>query len=230
MESWPHADKHVPASDYDLLAADISKVTLEDREPPVWEDTNRGRTNVLLATLSYNEGARYAEYVNDGSCNAWMKEAWKHPKKVLSKHRSMITGQRMEEWKADTSYLPKEAQALLAFGDCDGGRAASLFQIHADDFAGGIVILAPEAGEWANTADYHGDPANIWYTVHNEDLIRDRTLAVRLALHMARKSIQNHNRLCGYTGEGRTCPKGEIRLLMAESYSRKHPYAPTITE
>jgi hypothetical protein len=84
--------------------------------------------------------------------------------------------------------------------------------------------------DWANAVDYRGDPSYILATVHGEDLTSNRQLAVRVALHMARKSIRNGNRLCAYTGETVECPKGEIRRLMAENYSRKNPFSLTIPE
>jgi hypothetical protein len=239
MNSWPHADVHVPTADYDSIASDIATVVLDSREPPIWkDDDSKAKTAIQMAALGYNEGARYAQYVDDGSCDTWMNEAWNHAKKV-SIGISEFSGRTITRAEPDLSVLPEDAQKLLAFGDCDGGRARSIFQIHADDFPGGLIIVETDYEEqihpehhidWMNALDYHGDSSFVMAKVHGEDLTNNRQLAVRVALHMARKSIHSGRRLCSYTGETVECPKGEIRRLMAESYSRKHPFVLAIPE
>jgi hypothetical protein len=67
MQGWTPAVKieTVPLED---LAADIAAVAAADK--PAWPgDTTGRRTAVLLAGLAYFEGARFAKYVDDGTCN-----------------------------------------------------------------------------------------------------------------------------------------------------------------
>jgi hypothetical protein len=223
MNAWPHANSAVETVSYDAVASDIARVVSRDSEPPIWDsDVDKTRTAALLVSLAYNEGARFAKYVDDGSCNEWMHQAWFHPKMVSTGVVSQFSGKMLTRAMANKAILPAEAQKMLAFGDCDGGRARSLFQIHADDFSGGLAVLRPEAGEWMNAIDFHGNPDDLLFKVHGEDLTQDRQKAVTTALHMARKSIRAGRGLCGYTGEQGGCPKGEIRLSMADGYSRKH--------
>ena len=106
VSSWPHAK--IPAVAPEELARDIADVALENS--PAWDDDiNANRSAVLLASLAYWEGARFAAYVDDQSVNRWMRE-----------HRS---GKR----------LSAEAARLLHFGNADGGYAYSLWQIHPFD-------------------------------------------------------------------------------------------------
>lgn len=89
MQSW--APARIPSVDLSALATDIATVS----------DTPRDA--VLLASLAYFEGARFASYVDDGSCNDF---AW----------RASASGRRLME----------------VGGACDGGRAFTLWQIHPD--------------------------------------------------------------------------------------------------
>lgn len=94
MDAWPHATV-LPSVDYDEVAEDIAAAVLEDPSDQPWEDA------VMLASLGWWEGARYAQYVDDHRCND-------------------LT------WRAQ-----KENAALLHHGGtCDGGLAWSLWQIH----------------------------------------------------------------------------------------------------
>lgn len=98
MMKWtPAAVPAVPAED---VAQDIAQaVVLEGSVAELGEKKTAG----LLASLAYWEGARFARYVDDGSCNAWQA--------------------------GRLGLLTQEAKKLLAYGHCDHGRAFSLWQI-----------------------------------------------------------------------------------------------------
>jgi hypothetical protein len=109
IRSWPPA--RIPMVDLTDLAGDIASVTLS--ETRVWPDDESGaRTAVLLAALAYFEGARFAEYVDDGRCQEWGYAAF---------HKRPVSA---------------EARKFLSFGPCDGGNAQSLWQVHAGEFEG----------------------------------------------------------------------------------------------
>jgi hypothetical protein len=88
MNDWPHALAKVPAVPYEDIADSILGATSDAKDA------------VLLAALGYFEGARYAQYVDDGSCNdpVWLRT--------------------------------KEGNRLSHWGMCDGGNAYTIFQIH----------------------------------------------------------------------------------------------------
>jgi hypothetical protein len=113
----------------------------------------------------------------------------------------------------------KEIRALMSVtGDCDGGIAWSLWQIHAFG-----VVLTPD-GEWKYAWDDHANPGQKSLT--GADLIADRKLAARVAMAMVRKSLRlSGGTLCGYSGEPGPCPKAAQRQQFAESWLRKHPFA-----
>jgi hypothetical protein len=103
----------------------------------------------------------------------------------------------------------------LRSGDCDQGIAVSIFQIHA---YGGIALT--EDGGWVGAWGAKGRP--LYY---GKDLLADRRLAVRVALHIARASIRRSGTLCGYSGENEDgCPKARARLSFASAYSKTHPF------
>jgi hypothetical protein len=100
-------------------------------------------------------------------------------------------------------------------GTCDNGRAFSIFQIQPGRG------LALQNGEWT------------WWTkrstglrIVGEDLLRDRRLATRVALHMARQSMTATRSLCVYSGE--PCkglhPNADARLMKALSWVKAHPF------
>jgi hypothetical protein len=102
---------------------------------------------------------------------------------------------------------------------CDGSAAWSLWQLH-DGFStphGWDHGLAFDGDGWVyDSKGYRG-----------RDLVRDRKLAARMALHFARKSLKASGTLCGYTGEpkGSGCPKAKARRDLAHAYFVSHPFA-----
>jgi hypothetical protein len=101
---------------------------------------------------------------------------------------------------------------------CDGSSAWSLWQLH-DGFAtprGWSHGLAFDGDGWRyDSMGYKG-----------RDLVRDRKVAARMALHFARKSLKASGTLCGYTGEPARsgCPKAKARRDLARSYFVAHPF------
>ena len=89
MNDWPPAI--IPSVPYRDVAESIATVTSDPGDA------------VLLASLGYFEGARYAQYVDDGSCNdaKWVKSP--------------------------------EGARLMHWGPCDHGLAHSIWQIHPQD-------------------------------------------------------------------------------------------------
>ena len=106
-------------------------------------------------------------------------------------------------------------RSVLAAGDCDGGRAYSLWQIHAGT---GLVLVA--GGGYAYRGQADGQ------LVTGQNMIDDRKVAARAALHILRSSVRRGGGLCEYTGEKGQCPKAKMRLEKAERYLRAHPYQP----
>jgi len=124
VSRWtPAGIPHVPLED---LTRDIAEVTVA--EGPAWpvsDEDGMGKahrhTAVLLATLAYWEGARFAAYVDDLSCNGWM--ALRHAGKPV----------------------PPEGKRLLEFGNCGGGKAYSLWQVETHDLQDGddVHVFGP---------------------------------------------------------------------------------------
>lgn len=188
MNGWTHAVPQVPTADYVSVATDIAEVA---KTP---EDA------VLLAAIGYWEGSRYAEYVDTHACNVWMAEAKTHGRTVADPKSGILT--RI----ANKGALPREAQKLLAYGDCDGGEAYSLFQIH------------PVADR---AAPVHADCAL-------ETITASRKNAAKCALELAQQSIRYTGDLSSYTGEwgAATHPASDKRLAFAKRALIKHPFQP----
>jgi hypothetical protein len=107
---------------------------------------------------------------------------------------------------------------MLRNGDCDGGKAYSLWQIHP---GAGLVLVA--SGGYASLP-YAGPSLGV--EVRAKDLTSDRAVAARTALHILRQSFSEKRGMCGYTGESGECPKGKVRLQKAASYYKEHAYRP----
>ena len=192
------------SASYKDVAHDIATVVLDPQEPPIWKnDKMKARTAVLLVSLAYNETSFHA-YVDDGRCND-------------VKWRSTSEG----------------AKTMKIGGNCDGGHARSMWQLH---MSGGIVIVPVnyddeskdvDRREWCYSYQCSEDDGKV---VDPKQVIENRQDAIRIALHMVRRSIRNHVGLCQFTGESDVCPKGEVRLQWAEGpkgYSKFHPYSPS---
>jgi hypothetical protein len=176
MNSWPKAS--IPAADYASVAEDITSACLVNPSSDPHEDA------VVLAALAYWEGARFASYVDECLCNdpGWREEGFDDSPHVRGK-ASFTAGHLMH-----------------IGGDCDGGRARSLWQIHAD----GIQL--------------DGQP------VLGADLCASREHAAWVALRLARKDPT----LCSYSGEDPAsgCPKAEQRVTFAKRALASHPFTP----
>jgi hypothetical protein len=155
-------------------------------EPPAFEgDESRARTAILLASIALFEGSHYRRYVDEGRCNDIA-------------------------WRATS-----EGKNQMLAGDCDGGAAATLWQIHADV---GLVLYDDER-EWVYASQDRGA-----FAYSQAAIIADRKKAARVALHLVRRSLRRGAGLCQYTGELGPCPKGHARLRVATSWAAKHPF------
>lgn len=193
---------------YASIASDIVTVVRSER-PAFPSDENRSRTAVLVATVAFYEAA-FMGYVDQGLCNDWK---WRHP---------TTTGPG-----AVSVDEVKQRMGILKAGSCDGGWAFSMWQIHPFDSSWheGMVLL-DDAHEWSFASYVHdGEDRPI---ILGKDMIADRRVAARMALHMLRRSLgaQGAGNLCGYTGETQSCWKGALRQNFASDWSAKHPFVP----
>lgn len=197
MREWAPAanqpDQDV--SNYESIAADIATGALAREEPPFWkDDTNRGKTALLVCSIGYWEG-HFWKFVDDGRCNS--------PKWLKSKEGLHLTG-------------PKAT--------CDGGHAYSIFQIHADRGGIALHYEQDDDGDLMGTGyGYHYDvPEEPFVT--GRDMVFDRKTAVRAVMHMLRPAVAANNNLCEYTGETRPCKKGKERLEWMTKWWASHPF------
>jgi hypothetical protein len=193
MQDWPKS-VHVPAVAYEDVALSIAQAvdsSPQDGWPAPW-NTREARA-VLLASLGYFEGARYAEYVDDGTCNRMMKRAWDAALEESTGALSVITGRPMTRKRhPNLAVLTADERKLLRMGTCDNGLAVSIFQIHA--------------------ADLHL-PA---------DKLADRTQAAIAALAIAKRTIAGGLCGYSGEAYPE-CPKAHVRLQLALEGLRKHP-------
>ena len=192
MRSWPKGSKELPTADLNDIASDVAAAVLSEPEtvelatgkscdmvrdsgrcfwPNGW--SSDGDKAVLLASLAYYEGSRFAEYVDASRCTD-------------------------KEWRK------VHAHAMRIGGECDGGYAHTLWQIHP-------FRPAPTA--------------TIYPVCDVSDVDTSRFGAARCALEIARKSISGRDNLTLYTGENDyDHPKADERLNFARETIRKHPY------
>lgn len=104
--------------------------------------------------------------------------------------------------------------------ECDSKAAWSMWQIHVGK---GIWLTADGITSMGGTG-----PA-----ITGPDLIKDRKLAVRVALHIMRMSFHARIGLCGYSGEkyregepDNGCPLAAKRVAGARDFFKEHTYAP----
>src|SRR5512135_352584 len=202
LEAMKSAVTPIPgrSASYEDIAHDIATVVLDPTEPPMWRsDTTRARTAIMLVSIAFHETS-FLAYVDDGRCN--------DPK-----------------WRAS-----EEGRKIMAnAGYCDGGIARSIWQVHTD--FGGIYIIPANYDDDSRDIDRrewtYANQTPSGGTLVTSDQMKDRKSACRVALHIARRSIRNGARLCQFTGESGSCPKGDIRYDWAEGlrgYSRRHPF------
>lgn len=212
--NWTPAVKQVPAVAPGEVAWDIARAVVHEPEDPgrcptvkatdgrkrcLWGAAGWNSDHakaVLLAAVGYWEGARYAKNVDDGSCNDPV-------------------------WRAD----PANAPLIHITGNCDGGRAHSIFQI------------------WPRVGSVHDSPIN---ASCDKDAVAVRYTAARCALQILRMSMMQSGDLTGYTGEqpplswkeqamrslgldtgeGSWKQKATVRLEFARKALKKHPFVP----
>jgi hypothetical protein len=151
----------------DSIAQDVAAVVLADHEERAFPDDENGQQTGLLLL-------------------------------ALAHHE---TGRSWATWIDDGSCNnPAWREAhwlLLRHGDCDGGHAWGMWQVHApgnDDTVGRGYVL-------------------------------DRKAGIRAALLIARASLKSGARLCHYSGEAFPhCRLADTRLETAQSWITRFPY------
>ena len=203
MRTWNKGPMAGSATHLEDIANDIAIVA--QREPRIWKDSDGSREAILLARVAWFE-TRFRDYVDSGDCNRWATEAYKK------------TG------SLNFRFLPQAAQRDMQLGDCDGGNATSIWQVH---FGDGIFVHdKPDAARRWWHMGLSGDAGAV--PVTKDVAIANRQQAARVALAMMRQSIQNGAGLMGYVGgEGPDrLEKARQRLDSAVAWSAKHPYTP----
>lgn len=108
-------------------------------------------------------------------------------------------------------------------GGCDGGRAYTIWQLHAREFGGGFVLLSDgrlSSARYATAAELASHEV-----LGPAALIADRKVAARVAQRLLRQSLKTWGSLCSYSGEscepGRH-PKADARLDRAKRFFAQH--------
>jgi hypothetical protein len=209
IENWTPAVRQVPAVPPGVVAWDVARAVVHEPQDPghcatftatdgrkrcLWDvpgwNSDHAKA-VLLAAVGYWEGARYAADVDNGNCNRI-------------------------DWRQD----PANATLIHIMGNCDGGRAHSLWQI------------------WPRVGPAHDSPIN---ASCDKDAVAVRYTAARCALQILRMSMMATKDLTGYTGEtapswkedairpldtteGSWKQKATVRLEFARKALKKHPF------
>ena len=119
----------------------------------------------------------------------------------------------------ESAFRPDVDRGTCKPPECDNGLAVSLWQLHPEDgfiFDGDVYTFARN-----RTAQWREEHARDIYG--REQLLGDRKLAARIALHIIRYSMKNAHSLGIYTGEGGNGPKARQRLRHALDWYRGHP-------
>lgn len=101
----------------------------------------------------------------------------------------------------DPTWRKAHRDLLAKTGDCDGGHAYTLWQIHTDS---GISLTAAGWVSWV-----YAKPGSV--RISGWDLVKDPTLAARAALHILRQGG-----ILGYTGNQPA--KADARMKRATDY------------
>lgn len=144
--------------------------------------------------------------------------------------------------KWESGYIKRIDDGICLKGECDGGLAACIMQVHTN---GSLVLDSPfHPGEYSfafqRTKEWREEhKAEI---LNKDSLIKDRKMCFRAALHMLRESFRIckympvEDRMGIYTGEG--CkfedgkpipnPKSRTRVMTAVTFFGRH--APVFTD
>lgn len=124
----------------------------------------------------------------------------------------------------ESNYIKRIDAGKCYTNECDHGNAFSMWQIHP---VGGIVLIGTSYTYYSREA-----PADV-KVIKGIDLINDRKLACKTAMHFARVSLKKYKSLCMYTGEscksGRH-PNADARLYTALNYAKAHPFVQPETD
>ena len=209
MREWNRGPMAGKATHLEEIARDIVVVALD--EPRIWKDSDGAQEAILLARIAWFE-TRFRDYVDDGSCQVWAKIC-------------MTWGSGCNLKK-----LSQEQATLMTLGTCDGGLAIGLHQVHYP-YTG--IALMPD-GSWHNADYFTKAPREIVKredalttpTMSAEERSKHRQTNMRVALAMARQSIQNGAGLMAYVGgDGpERVSMAAQRLDSARAWSAKHPF------
>ncbi len=117
----------------------------------------------------------------------------------------------------ESNFIRRIDEGKCYANECDNGNAFSMWQIH--PIHG--IVLTPTSYMYYTREVSHDE--NI---IRGIDLVKNRQLACKTAMHFARVSLAKYKSLCMYTGEscktGRH-PMADVRLSTALSYEKTHP-------
>lgn len=198
----------------EAVAHDITRAVLDPGEEPLFDDSNRARTAVLLASVEHHEGTG-RQYVDSGLCNDPREKdnpilkngscdggaavsLWQvHPGRGIVLFDNGLYGYKVEPRKPPV-------RSGYTGGETTGAAALPLNQAQATPPP---VYPYRTAGQVIDAAALH-----------------DRAIAAKVALHMLRASLKRDGTLCEYSGEVKPCPKAAKRLKFAVDWSREHPF------
>jgi hypothetical protein len=206
MRDWNKGPMAGKATHLEEIAHDIVMTAIE--EPKARPHSDGSFEAILLASIAWFED-RFRDYVDEGKCNEWMNEVYK----------------KSGYLRPNTNVLTKEQQDLLSLGNCDGGHAATIWQVH---FGTGITLLDDfdcwdDPNKSCRSWKYVEEGREGRAVVTKNDALANRQLGARVALAMARQSIRRGAGLVQFAGAGNE-EKAKLRLDKAESYIAKHPF------
>ena len=205
MESWPKGSKELPTADLNDVASDIAAAvgiepttvevvtskacsTVHGSDRCFWGEglNSDGAKAALLAAIAYYEGSRFADYAD----------------------RSLCTDKTWRKSAEGTHFMHLG-------GDCDGGHAFSIWQIHP------IEAKSAKGSHIDGVCDHESVAPGMFDGVYGVN----RFGAARCALELARESIAMRSNLAQYTGEiGSYHPKADERLKFARDAIKAHPW------
>ena len=130
---------------------------------------------------------------------------------------TVVLSEEEPELFIDDLNRTKTGLLMISIARFDNGNAFSMWQIH--PIHG--IVLTPTSYMYYTREVSHDE--NI---IRGIDLVKNRQLACKTAMHCARVSLAKYKSLCMYTGEscktGRH-PMADVRLSTALSYEKTHP-------
>jgi hypothetical protein len=192
MRSWPKGAKDLPVANTDDIASDITNAVLVE---PASVELATGKSCYTVSKTS-NKCFWHPAWNTDGA------------KAVLMAAIAYYEGSRFAAYVdtnrcTDRAWRKTGKHEMLEGGDCDGGAAHSLWQIHPFELSG----------------------SKLFPICSKPNVDATRFGAARCALELARQSMVNREDLSTYTGESAYLhPKADERLEWARKALKEHPY------